>query len=152
MKARKWVMKYGVAMWLAFVFALILGQVPLFRTTMIGKLHASDLVQFAGYSGALVMAWLGVRRLAAAPPDDWTRLHSFRGVVLPLATLLTVSLGYVVTLFIADPFLGKTGKTVYNWMFITGIVSSCVWCILGWVRHCAPLVTEMEPRRLRRAA
>jgi hypothetical protein len=152
MVLRKLLTKYGVAMWLAFLFALILGQLPLFRTTMIGKLHASDLVQFAGYGGALVMAWLGARRLAATPPEGWTWLNPFRGVVLPLATLLTASVAYGVALNVADPFLGKTGRTVYNWVFITAIVASCVWCILGWVRHCAPLVAEMEPRRLRRAA
>jgi hypothetical protein len=45
MNARKWMMEYGVAMVLTFMFAVILGHIPLFRETTIGKLHASDLVQ-----------------------------------------------------------------------------------------------------------
>jgi hypothetical protein len=152
MTARKLMMEYGVAIWLSFLFALVLGQVPLFRNTMVGKLHASDLVQFVGYSGALGMAWLGARRLAVATPESWTWLHPFRGLVAPLATLLTVSLAYGVTLYAVEPFLGKSGRTVYNWIFIAAIMSSCAWCILGWVRHCAPLVADIESRKLRRVA
>lgn len=59
MGARRWVLKYGVALVLAFLFAMILGQVPLFRETSVGKLRASDLVQFVGYGGSLVIGWLG---------------------------------------------------------------------------------------------
>lgn len=152
MTARKLMMKYGVAMWLALLFAMVLGQVPLFRDTTIGKLHASDLVQLIGYGGAVVMAWLGVRRLAAAPPEGWSWLHPFQGLVLPIATLVAVSVAYGVVLLGAEPFLSKFGRTVYNWCFIAGIVSSCVWCVMSWIRQCAPLVAEMEPRRLRRVA
>jgi hypothetical protein len=152
MTARKLMMEYGVAMWLALLFSLVLGQVPLFRNTMVGKLHASDLVQFVGYGGALVVAWLGARRLAKTPPESWKWLLPFQGMVLPLATLVTASAAYGVTLFVAEPFLGKSGKTVYNWIFIAAIVCSCVWCIVGWLRHCAPIVAAMEPRKLRRVA
>ena len=42
MKARKWMMEYGVAMILAVVCAVILGHLSLFREATIGKLHASD--------------------------------------------------------------------------------------------------------------
>ena len=70
MNARKWMMEYGVAMVLTFVFAAVLGHIPLFRATTIGKLHASDLVQFIGYGAALVIAWFGARQLAAGLPDD----------------------------------------------------------------------------------
>ena len=55
MKARTWMMEYGVAIVLTFLFAVILGQIPLFRETAVGKLHASDLVQFIGYGGAMIM-------------------------------------------------------------------------------------------------
>ena len=52
MESRKWMMQYGVAMMMAFLLAMILGQVSLFRETSIGKLRASDLVQFVGYGGS----------------------------------------------------------------------------------------------------
>jgi hypothetical protein len=59
MEARRWVMEYGVALFLAFLFAMILGQVSLFRETSHGKLRASDLIQFLGYSGSLAIGCLG---------------------------------------------------------------------------------------------
>lgn len=152
MSARKWMMEYGVAMWLAFLCALILGQVPLFRDTTVWKLHASDVVQFVGYGGALAMAWLGARRLAGELPENWKWLRPLQGLLLPVATLFTVSVAYGVALYVADPFIGKSGKVVYNWCFIAAIVASCAWCIVSWVRKCAPLVAEMEPPRLRRVA
>jgi len=152
MNARKWMMEYGVAMGLAFFLAVILGQIPLFRETAVGKLHASDLVQFIGFSGALVIAWMGARQLATNAPAEWKWIAPFQAIILPLATLLTVSLCYGVLFLVAGPFLGKSGRTAYNWLFISAIVASSVWLIFGWVKKCAPLVAATEVRKLRKAA
>lgn len=152
MKARKWMMEYGVAMILAVLCAAVLGHLPLFRETTVGKLHASDLVQFIGYGGAMVLAWFGARQLAAEPPDDWKWLMPYRALVLPLTTLAMVGLAYVVLLYACEPFLGKSGKEIYNWMFVIGIMAACAWLIITWVQKCAPQVAAIESRRLRRAA
>jgi hypothetical protein len=152
MNAREWMMKYGVAMVLAILLAAIMGQIPLFRETFVGKLRASDLVQFIGYSGALVTAWMGAGRLAQQPPEEWKWIAPFQGIVLPLATLLVVTVGYAVLLLPLAPFLGKTGKMGYNWFFIAAIVSSSAWLIFSWVKKCAPLVEEKDSRKLRKAA
>ena len=152
MKARKWMMEYGVAVVLAFLLAIILGQISLFRETSVGKLHASDLVQFIGYGGALIIAWLGARQLAINPPEDWKWLSPFQGMILPLATLLVMSICYGVMLYALEPFLGKSGKAIYNWTFIAAIVASSIWLILSWVQKCAPMVAAMDSRKLRRAA
>jgi hypothetical protein len=152
MKARKWMMEYGVAMILAILCAVVLGHLPLFREATMGKLHASDLVQFIGYGGAMVLAWFGARQLAAEPPDDWKWLMPYRGLILPVATLAMVGLAYGVLLYACEPFLSKSGKEVYNWMFVVGIVAACAWLIVTWVQKCAPQVAAMESRRLRRAA
>jgi hypothetical protein len=152
MKARTWMMEYGVAIILTVLFAVVLGQIPLFRETAVGKLHASDLVQFIGYGGAMVVAWLGARQLSAEPPDDWKWLMPYRALILPVATLTMVAISYGVLLYVCEPFMGKSGKTIYNWFFIAGIVAASVWLILTWVMKCAPQVAAMESRRLRRAA
>jgi len=152
MKARKWMMEYGVALVLTFVFAVVLGHIPLFRETAIGKLHASDLVQFIGYGGALVIAWFGARQLAAEPPDDWKWLMPYRALILPVTTLAIVTISYGVLLYVCDPFLSKLGKGIYNWMFIIGIVATSAWLIVAWVRKCASLVAAMDSRKLRKAA
>lgn len=152
MGVRKWVMEYGVAMIMAFSLAMILGQVSLFRETSVGKLRASDLVQFAGYSGSILIGWLGARELAKNSPAEWKWMVPFQGLVVPLATLFSIALAYGVMLFVLEPFLGKLGKMIYNWIFIAAIVSDSVWLILSWVWKCAPLVAVMESRKLRKAA
>jgi hypothetical protein len=118
----------------------------------VGKLRASDLVQFIGYGGALVIAWMGARQLATKPPEEWPWIAPFQAIILPLATLFAVTIGYGVSLFVAGPFLGKSGKMAYNWVFITGIVSCSAWLILNWAKKCAVLVAEKDSRKLRKAA
>ena len=152
MKARKWMMEYGVAMIMAIFFAAVLGHLPLFRETTVGKLHASDLVQFIGYGGALVIAWFGARQLAAEPPDDWKWIMPYKALILPVTTLIIVAVAYGVLLYVCHPFLNKAGKGIYNWIFIVGIVSASAWLILTWVQKCAPQVTAEESRRLRKQA
>ena len=154
MKARKWMMKYGVAMVLAALLAAIMGQIPLFRETMVGKLRAADLVQFIGYSGALAMAWMGACQVAKETPDEWKWIKPFQGIILPLATMLVVIVWYAVLLLPLGPFLKKTGKMVYNWFFISTIIASSAWLIVSWVKKCAPLVEEEQEdaKKLRKAA
>lgn len=152
MKARTWIMQYGVAMMLSCAFALILGHVPLFRETAVGKLAASDLVQFLGYSCAIALAWIGVRQLAADPPEDWKWLSPYWALILPVTTLVTVILAYGVLLLVGGPFLNKSAKGIYNWVFIVGIVAAVAWLIMTWVRTCAPLVAATASGRLNKAA
>jgi hypothetical protein len=145
-------MEYGVAIILTALFAVVLGRIPLFRETAVGNLHASDLVQFIGYGGAMVIAWFGARQLSAEPPVDWKWLMPYRALILPIVTLAMVAIAYGVLLYVCEPFMSKSGKTVYNWVFIAGIVAASVWLIMTWVMKCAPQVAAMESRKLRRAA
>jgi hypothetical protein len=152
MKARRWIMEYGVAMMLAVFFAVVLGHLPLFRETAVGKLHASDLVQFLGYGGAIVLAWFGARQLANDPPEEWKWLASYRPLILPVTTLVIVGLAYPVLLYACQPFLGKSGSETYNWVFVVGLIVCCGWLIMTWLQKCAPYIASTESRRLRRAA
>lgn len=152
MTARKWMMEYGVAMILAVLCAVILGHLPLFREATMGKLHASDFVQFIGYGGAIVLAWFGARQLAAEPPEDWKWLLPYRVLILPVTTLVIVGLAYDVLLYACEPFLSKSGKETYNWVFVVSLISCCAWLIVTWVQKCAPQVAAMESRRLRKQA
>jgi hypothetical protein len=113
MKARKWLMEYGVAMILAVVCAVVLGHLSLFREAAVGKLHASDLVQFIGYGGAIVLAWFGARQLAEEPPEDWKWLLPYRGLILPVTTLVLVGSAYEVLLYAADrSWQNPAGKSI----------------------------------------
>jgi len=145
-------MEYGVAILLAVACAVTLGHLSLFRGTMVGKLHASDLVQFMGYGAAIVLAWFGARQVANDTPDDWKWLVPYRALILPVTTLVIVGFAYEVLLYACEPFLGKSGKDVYNWAFVIGLVGCCTWLIVTWVLRCAPQVASMDGRRLRKAA
>jgi ABC-type dipeptide/oligopeptide/nickel transport system permease component len=94
MKAKQWMMEYGVAMMLAILLAVVLGHLPLFRDTAVGKLHASDVVQFIGYGTGIILAWFGARQLAADPPEEWQWLVAYRSLILPVTTLILVGLAY----------------------------------------------------------
>ena len=152
MKTRRWMMEYGVAVVLAVLCAVVLGHMPLFREATIGKLHASDVVQFIGYGGAIVFVWFGARHVALDPQDEWKWLSPYQGLILPVTTLLIVGLAYQVLLYSCEPFLGKSGKETYNWVFIIALTIGCGWLILTWVQKCAPQVAAMESRRLKKAA
>ena len=152
MTARKWMMEYGVAMILAVLCAVILGHLPLFREATMGKLHASDFVQFIGYGGAIVLAWFGARQLAAEPQEDWKWLVPYRVLILPVTTLVIVGLAYDVLLYACEPFLSKSGKETYNWVFVVALIACCAWLIVTWVQKCAPQVAAMESRRLGKQA
>ncbi|OQW31598.1 MAG: hypothetical protein A4E19_08275 [Nitrospira sp. SG-bin1] len=152
MTVKKWVMVYGVALVLTFIIAVTLGQVALFRETSMGKLRASDLVQFAGYSGSLAIGWQGAQELAKHPPTEWKWLVPFQGLIVPLATLMAIAVAYSVLLFALEPFLGKSGTVIYNWVFIAAIVADSIWLVLSWVWKCAPLVAAMESYKFRKAA
>ena len=152
MKVRQWATVYGAAVGLTVVFAMVLGQVPLFRGTSVGRLRASDLVQFLGYGGALMTAWVSARQLANDFPDEWTRMTPFKPMLLPLMTLMTTALSYSVLLLVCEPFLSKATKGIYNWIFIVGIVGSVGWFIFAWIWKCAPLIAATDSRKLRKAA
>ena len=152
MKIRHWATEYGIAVGLTVFFAIVLGQLPLFRETFIGKLRASDLVQFLGYGGALTMAWLSARKLSNELPGEWKAMAPFRALLLPLATLVTTALAYSVLLLVCEPFLNKAAKGIYRWAFILGIVGSVGWFLFAWIRKCVPLLAAMDARRMRKAA
>lgn len=152
MKARKWLMEYGVAIMLAVLCAVILGHLSLFREATVGKLRASDLVQFMGYGGAIVLAWVGARQLSDEPPEDWKWLVPYRALILPMTSLVALGLAYQVLLYACGPFLGKGGKDVYNWIFVVGLIACCAWLIVTWLQKCAPQVVSMDARRIKKAA
>ena len=149
MKARGWMMQYGVAILLALLLGVILGNIPLFKETTLGstKLRASDVAQFFGYGGALLMLWLCGRQVSSHIPEDWKWLVPFRHIILPLTTLVVVTAAYGILLLVCGPFLGKTGKAIYDWMFVIGIVSASTWLVVMWFLKSAPLVAALDFNR-----
>jgi hypothetical protein len=146
MKTWGWVGQYMVSILLALLLGAILGNLSLFQETALGdtKLSASRVVQFMGYGGALLLLWLLGQRAAMQLPEDGRGLSFLRHVITPLTTLIVVSAGYKVLLLLAGPFLDKTGKMIYNWVFVIGIVSAALWLTLAWFLKSAPLMESLK--------
>lgn len=138
-----WLVQYGSGIILALLLGAILGSIPLFKETSLGntKLTASRMVQFLGYGSALLLLLLLGRRVAVELPEEGKGAFFLRQVITPLVTLVVVSAGYNVLWLLGGPFLGSTGKTIYNWTFVVGIVGAALWLAVAWFRH-SPLLFE----------
>jgi LPXTG-motif cell wall-anchored protein len=74
------------------------------------------------------------------------RFDAFR---ISIPTMLpSFSGGYEVLLQVLGPFLGKTGKSTYNWLFIVGLAGSALWLTVTWLRHAEPLLNAMKTVRV----
>jgi len=146
MKKWGWLVQYGVTIALALGLGFLLSQVPLFHETILGsaKLRASQGVQFLSYSGALFVLWRFGQRLAAELPALCPKMGFLCPVIMPLTTLIVVTASHPVCGQVLIPFLGKTGKGVYNWLFVIGIVSAALWLVLSWFMKSAPLLQAWE--------
>src|SRR3990172_6391266 len=145
MRAWGWAVQYGTALFLALVLGALLGSIPLFKETIpgTGRLTASDIVQFLGYGTALLMLWMGARRAATQIPEDGRGLSFLGRIVVPLTTLIVVSVGYKVLLVLVGPFLDQAGTSIYNWVFVLGIIGAALWLILAAYRSSLPLMEAL---------
>jgi hypothetical protein len=146
MKKWGWLVQYGVTIGLALGLGFLLSQVPVFHETILGsaKLRASQGVQFLSYGGALFVLWRFGQRLATELPALCPKMGFLHPVIMPLTTLIVVTASHPVCGQVLNPFLGKTGKGVYNWLFVIGIVSAALWLVLSWFKKAAPLLQAWE--------
>ncbi|MGH7372037.1 MAG: hypothetical protein ACREJK_09380 [Candidatus Methylomirabilales bacterium] len=147
MESRGLVVQYGMAMLLALALTTILGNLQLFKEVSIAatKLTASRVVQFIGYGGALVLFWLLGKRLSLELAQGG-RWHShLPHLIMPVLTLIVLSAGYNVLLLLGAPFLGATGKAVYDWIFVTLILSAALWLLSVWFQRATSLMDSLEP-------
>ncbi len=146
MKSWGWTVQYGSALLLALLLGVILGNIPLFKETALGstKLTAAHVVQFLGYGGALVMFWLMGQRAAVQLPREGSSPSFLGQIIPPFATLVVLAAGYQVALLLLGPLLGKTGKGIYNWIFVVGIVGAALWLTAAWFRNASSLSSAFE--------
>ena len=139
-----WVGHYAVGILIALLLGAILGSLPLFHQSLFpSKLRASDVVSFMGYGGALLMFWLVGQRAAAQLEEQEKTLAFLRPLIMPVVQLIVLSLGYMVLLLVIGPFLDQTAKSIYNWIFIIGIVGASLWLTFAWLRQSVPLLESL---------
>jgi hypothetical protein len=135
-----WLGRYIAVIVLSLILAAALGQMSLFeKTTLAGKLNASHIVQFLGYGAALVAFWLLGLRATIALQKQGGKWGVLQHLILPLVSLIVVSLAYSVMLLLLKPFLGATVLNVVNWTFIAAIVACAGWLIMATLNQSAPL-------------
>jgi len=142
MKTWTWAVQYGIAILLAIVLGAILGSISLFEETILGAtgLAASDVVKFLGYGSALLLLWLFGRQATTRLPEN-VKVFSFcRHIIVPMVTLIVVVAAYKVVLLIADVFFGNTAITIYNWVFVLGIIGSALWLAIECYRNSSLLI------------
>ncbi len=150
MRAWAWAGQYLITMALALLLGFILGSLSLFREAGIGTtgLTAAHVIRFLGYASALVLLWLFGRTASTQIPEERKGLWFTRQLVEPLATLIVVIIGHQVLLLLLAPFLGATGRSVYNWLFVLGSAAAALWLVLAGSRAWAALTGERPvPRR-----
>ena len=131
MRAWVWAGQYLITMVLALLLAFILGSLSLFREASISTtgLTAAHIIQFLGYAGALVLLWLLGHAARTRIPEERKDLWFTRQLAEPLATLIVIIIGHQVLLLLLAPFLGGTGRSVYNWLFVLGSVGAALWLV-----------------------
>jgi len=126
-----WTIRYAVVIVLALILAAGLGEMALFKTTSFGKtgLNASNLAQFFGYGGALLVLWLFARRAAALISNEDERWNVLKSILVPLATLIAIACSHSVLLLVLGPLISKAVLQIYNWVFIAAIIVSAAWLV-----------------------
>ena len=146
MKKWGWLWQYGGTILLALGLGALLSQVPLFHETTLGspKLRASQGVQFVSFAGALMVFCQLGQRTANDLSRLCPRMTFLCPVIIPLTTLIVLIASHAVGGLVLNPFLGKFGKVLYNWIFVIGVVGAALWLVIAWYSKAAPLLQTRE--------
>jgi hypothetical protein len=137
MRSWIWIGRYALVLVAAALLGVAIGELPVFKQTTLGtpKLPAAALARFLGSGGALVIFALVAQRAAGQLRRSDNGMAHLAFLLLPLAGLIVLSLGYDILLAILHPFLGAAHKNLYNWLFVLGISACAVWLVAALYRH-----------------
>lgn len=128
-----WWLRYLLVIIVSLILGAALGELDFFRKTNLGflKLTAGKLVQFMGYSCALVMLWLLGQRAAheMRSRGGWQAPASH--FMVPLATLIVVPAAHPVLLLVLGGVLGPNLRKIYDWLFILGTLAAAAWLVMA---------------------
>lgn len=144
-----WIGRYALVLLVAVLLGAAIGELTVFKQTTLGtpKLPAAALARFLGYGGALVIFWMLGQRAATELRRSGGGAAQLGFLVLPLATLIVLSVGYDIGLAILRPFLGSGHKQVYNWLFVLGISASALWLVLALYQRSEGLIELLKVAR-----
>lgn len=144
-----WVGRYAAVILLSLILATAIGNMDLFiKTTIGGKLNASHIVQFLGYSAALVAFWVLGQRTTIALQQQAGKWSVMQHLILPAVSLMVVSLAYSVLLLLLKSVMDTTLHNIYNWIFIVGILACAGWLVMAVLNQSASLTALFTDRKL----
>ncbi len=143
-----WVGRYVAVIVLALVLATVIGNMELFVKTAIGgKLNASHIVQFLGYGVALVAFWVLGQRATISLQEGEGKWSFMQHLILPVVSLVAVSLAYSVLLLLLKPVMGPSLQNIYNWVFIVAILACAGWLVMAVLNQSASLTALFTERK-----
>jgi hypothetical protein len=128
-----WVGRYIAVIAVALVLGAAIGNMELFAKTSVisGKLTASHLVRFLGYSTALVALWMLGQRATIALQKHEGHWSFMQHLILPIVTLIVASSAYSVALLVLKPVLDASLHNIYNLVFIAAILACAAWVVMA---------------------
>lgn len=142
-----WVGRYVAVIVISLILATAIGNMELFiKTTIGGKLNASHIVQFLGYSAALAAFWVLGRSATIALQQQEGKWSFMQHLILPAVSLIVVSLAYSVLLLLLKPVMDAALHNIYNWIFIVGILACAGWLVMAVLNQSASLTALFTDR------
>jgi len=136
-----WVGRYVAVIVVALILAAAIGSMDLFAKTFVieGKLSASHLVRFLGYSTALGALWMLGHRATMALHKSGGRWSFMQHLILPVVTLIVVASTNSIALLVLKPLMNNSMNNIYNWVFIVAILGCAVWVVMAVLGQSADL-------------
>lgn len=140
-----WVGRYIAVIVIALILAAAIGSMELFIKTSVfgGKLNAAHLVRFLGYGAALGAFWMLGQRSTIAVQQHGGRWSFMQHLILPVVSLIVVSVAYTVALLILSPMMNAALHNIYNWVFIIAILACAVWVVMAVLGQSASLTSAL---------
>lgn len=136
-----WLGRYIAVIVVCLILAAALGNMDLFEKTFVieGKLSASHLVRFLGYSASLAALWMLGQRATMALQQKGGFWSFLQHLLLPVFSLIVVASTNSVALLVLKPLMNTTMHYVYNWIFIVGILGCAAWVVMAVLGQSAAL-------------
>lgn len=136
-----WVGRFVAVIVVSLILAAAIGSMDLFEKTFViqGKLSASHLVRFLGYSSALAALWMLGQRATMVLQQTGGRWAFMQHLILPVVTLIVVASVNAIALLILKPMMNATMHNIFNWVFIVAILACSAWVVMAVLGQSAPL-------------
>lgn len=140
-----WLGRYVATILVAWILASVLSNMGLFEKTFVisGKLSASHLVRFLGYSTALGALWMLGQRATMVFQKQNGRWSFMQHLILPVVSLIVVASTNSVALLVMKPMMNPAMHNTYNWVFIIAILGCAVWVVMAVLGQSASLTEAL---------